>query len=200
MDLPFLDTPPSIHPTTYVEPSARIVGDVLLGPEVSVWYYAVIRGDVGPVRIGARSNIQDQVICHCTRGKFSLTLGEDVSVGHRAVLHGCTIGDRVLIGMGAIVMDGAVIGDDCLIGAGALVTPGTVVPSGSLVVGSPGRVKRELTEDERAFLPISAANYVGYAEAYRKAWKRGAPGLAKLPGPPETLEAALRGTAGFGSS
>lgn len=184
MDLPWLYTEPVIPPSCYVEPSARIVGDVVLGEDCSVWYQAVIRGDVFPIRIGARTNVQDQVVLHCTRGQAALTLGDDVSIGHRAVLHGCTVGDRVLIGMGAVVMDGAIVGSDSLIGAGALVTPGTLIPPGSLVVGSPARVKRQLGEEERLGLKASAANYVGYAAAYRKAWEEGAPGLRRLPGPP----------------
>ena len=184
MNLPWLDIHPHIHPSAFVESSARIVGDVTLGPEVSIWYYAVLRGDVGSIKIGARSNIQDQAVCHCTRGKYALTLGEDVSVGHQAILHGCTIGDRVLVGMGAIVMDGAEIGNDCLIGAGTLISPGTIIPPGSLVIGSPGRVKRPLRDDELAYLKKSSANYVGYASAYREAWKRKAEGLALIPEAP----------------
>lgn len=185
MELPWLYKEPVIPESVYVEPSARIVGDVELGEACSVWYHAVIRGDVFPIRVGARTNVQDGAILHCTRGKAATTLGDDVSIGHRAILHGCTVGSRVLIGMGAVVMDGAVIGDDCIIGAGALVTPGVVIPAGSLAVGSPARVRRPLTEAERAFLVQSAQNYMGYAEAYRQAWAAGAPGLARLPGPPE---------------
>lgn len=184
MDLPWLDVPPRIDPSAFVEASARIVGDVVLGPECSVWYFALIRGDVGSIRIGRRTNVQDHVVIHCTRNKASTTIGDEVSIGHRAVLHGCTVGDRVLVGMGAILMDGVEIGDDCIVGAGALVTPGTCIPAGSLVVGSPGRVKRPLEEGERAFLKASAANYVGYSHAYREAWSRSAPGLMLLPRPP----------------
>jgi len=187
MELPWLYTAPSFGQRCYIEPSARIVGDVTLGDDCSVWYHAVIRGDVYPISIGARTNVQDQVVIHCSRGKASTKIGDDVSIGHAALLHGCTIDDRVLIGMGAVVMDGAHVGADSIIGAGALVSPGTVVPPGSLVVGTPGRVKRQLTDDERTFLISSAKNYMGYAEAYRKAWADGAPGLALLPGPPKSV-------------
>lgn len=184
MELPWLYATPKIHPSCYIEPSARLVGDVELGPDCSLWYQAVVRGDVNTIRVGCRTNVQDGAVLHVTKARFALTIGDDVSVGHRAILHGCTLGSRILVGMGTIVMDRAVIGDDCIIGAGSLVTEGTIIPPGSLVIGSPARVKRPLTDEERSFLKITAANYVGYAEAYRKAWAEGAPGLNLLPGPP----------------
>ena len=157
---------PQIHETAFVAPSADIIGEVEIGADSSVWFGCVIRGDVFPIKIGSRTNIQDGSVLHVTRKKSALNIGNDVSVGHRACLHGCTVGNRVLVGMGAIVMDDAVIGDDCMVGAGALVPPGMQVPSGCLVVGVPARVKRTLTEGEIQFLRQSAENYVGDSREY----------------------------------
>ena len=165
----FRGVDPSIDPTVFVAASAVVVGDVVIGAEASVWFHTVVRGDVGPIRIGARTNLQDHVTVHVVGGKHDTTIGDDVTVGHRAIVHGCTLGNRVLIGMGAVVLDGAEIGDDCLVGAGALVTPGMRVPAGRLVLGNPARVVRELGDDECAALRASAANYVGYAAEYRRA-------------------------------
>lgn len=158
---------PQIPASCFIEESAQIIGDVELGEDASVWFNSVVRGDVNPIRIGARTNIQDLSMVHVLSQKFGTTIGDDVTVGHHVVLHGCTVGSRVLIGMGAILMDGVEVGDDCIIAAGALLTPGTKIPSGSLAVGSPARVKRPLNDDERAFLVQSAKNYVGYARAYQ---------------------------------
>lgn len=158
-----------IDPSAFVAASAVVIGDVVIGVEASLWFHAVVRGDVGAIRIGARTNLQDHVTVHVVGGRFGTTVGADVTVGHGAILHGCTIGDRVLVGMGAIVLDGAVIEDDCLLGAGALVAPGTRVPSGRLVLGNPARVVRALSADERNGLLRSAAGYVGYAAEYRAA-------------------------------
>ena len=163
---------PALDPSVWVVDSAVIIGDVRLGAESSVWFHAVLRGDVERIRIGARSNVQDNATVHVTGGRFGTTVGDDVTIGHAAVLHGCTVGNRCLIGIGAIVLDGAEIGDDCLVGAGALVTPGTQVPAGSLVLGSPARRVRELNADEVAHLRRSAANYVSHARAYRSAGVR----------------------------
>jgi carbonic anhydrase/acetyltransferase-like protein (isoleucine patch superfamily) len=158
---------PRVHPSCFVEDSAQVVGDVELGEDSSVWFNTVIRGDVNPIRIGKRTNLQDLTMVHVTSQKHSTTVGDDVTVGHHVVLHGCTVGNRVLVGMGAILMDGVEVGDDCIIGAGALLTPGTQVPPGSLVVGSPAKVKRPLNDEERAFLQQSARNYVHYAAEHR---------------------------------
>src|SRR5262245_5801197 len=160
---------PSIDPTALVTASAVVIGDVVIGAESSLWFHTVVRADVGPIRIGARTNLQDHVTVHVVGGRFETTIGDDVTIGHRAIVHGCTLGNRVLVGMGAIVLDGAVIGDDCLVAAGALVTPGMNVPAGMMVLGNPARVVRALREDERAALVASAANYVGYAAEYRAA-------------------------------
>lgn len=160
---------PEIHETAFVAPSADLIGDVTIGAQSSVWFQVVIRGDVHWIKIGARTNIQDHSMLHVTRRKSPLTIGDDVTVGHRVMLHGCTIGNRVLVGMGAIVMDDAVVGDECIVGAGALVTQGTKIPPRSLVIGSPARVKRPLTEEEIAFLSQSARNYVGDSRDYMEA-------------------------------
>lgn len=167
MILPHHGIWPKIHETAFVAPSADVIGDVEIGAESSVWFQVVIRGDVNDIKIGARTNIQDQSCLHVTRRKAPLRIGDDVTVGHRVMLHGCTLGNRILVGMGAIVMDHAVIGDDCIVGAGALVTQGTEVPSGSLVMGSPAKVARPLKPEELAFLKQSAQNYVGDSREYR---------------------------------
>ncbi|MFZ9596025.1 MAG: gamma carbonic anhydrase family protein [Bdellovibrionia bacterium] len=166
MILPYREQWPSIHETAFVAPSADIIGDVQIGPHSSVWFQCVIRGDVNFIRIGSRTNIQDHSMLHVTREKSPLNIGDEVTVGHRVMLHGCTVGNRVLIGMGAIVLDDAVIGDECIIGAGTLITKGVQIPPRSLVLGSPGRVIRPLTDEELAFLPQSAQNYVSDSTEY----------------------------------
>jgi carbonic anhydrase/acetyltransferase-like protein (isoleucine patch superfamily) len=160
---------PVVHPSAYVHSSAHVIGDVQIGAESSVWFHSVLRGDVHPIRVGARSNIQDNSTIHVTRHRHATLIGDDVTVGHNVVLHGCTIGDRCLIGIGAIVLDRCVIGDECLIGAGALLTPGTTVEPGHLILGSPARVIRPITEAEREHLRQSAAGYVANAARYRAA-------------------------------
>ena len=157
---------PIVDPTAFVVNSAVVTGDVVLGPEASLWYHAVVRGDVERVRIGARTNVQDNATVHVMHHRWPTLLGEGVTVGHAAVVHGCTVGDHCLVGIGAIVLDGAVIGTECLIGAGALVTPGTEFPPRSLVLGSPARRVRDLTADELRRLHESA-NYVDHARRYR---------------------------------
>lgn len=155
----FKDRRPTRHPDAWVAPSADVIGDVRLAEGVSVWFGAVIRGDNTPIPIGARSNVQEGAMLHSDPGA-PLTVGEDCTIGHHAILHGCTIGDRVLIGMGAIVLNRAVIPDDCIVGAGALVTEGKTFPPRSLIVGSPARAVRELDDAAVAALKISAAHYV----------------------------------------
>jgi carbonic anhydrase/acetyltransferase-like protein (isoleucine patch superfamily) len=174
MQLPHLLKKPEIHPSVYLQTGVIVLGDVHIGPDSSVWFNSVIRGDVYHIRIGARTNVQDMCMIHVTKGRHATIIGDEVTLGHRVTLHGCTIRDRVLVGMGAIVMDRAEVGEDCIIGAGALVTEGTVIPPGSLAVGSPARVKRPLTDAERAFIRVSAQNYIDYANAYRAA---GYPGI-----------------------
>ncbi len=158
---------PEIDPSAFVHSSANVVGDVAIGPQSSIWFNAVIRGDVHPVRIGARTNLQDQSTVHVTGGRFASIIGDDVTAGHGVILHGCTIGDRCLIGIGAIVLDGVEIEPDCMIAAGSLVTPRTRIPAGHLVLGSPAKVARPLKPEELEHLRQSALRYVGYAERYR---------------------------------
>jgi carbonic anhydrase/acetyltransferase-like protein (isoleucine patch superfamily) len=167
MILPHHGRWPQIHETAWIAPSADVIGEVDIGAQSSVWFQVVIRGDVNWIKIGSRTNIQDHSMLHVTRRKSPLTVGDEVTVGHRVTLHGCTIGNRVLLGMGSIVMDDAVVGDDCIIGAGALVTQRTVVPAGSLVMGAPAKVVRPLKPEELAFLEQSAANYVGDIKEYQ---------------------------------
>ena len=158
---------PLVDPTAWVADTAVVVGDVVIGPDTSLWFHAVVRGDVERVRIGARTNVQDNATIHVTRDRWPTIVGDGVTVGHNAVLHGCTVGDHCLIGIGAIVLDGAVLERECLIGAGAVVTPGTHVPAGSLVLGQPARVVRALNADEIASLHRSAAGYVERLTLYR---------------------------------
>lgn len=169
MRLALEDATPQVAATAFIAPTAVVVGDIHIADDASVWYTAVLRGDVHPIRIGARTNVQDGAIVHATVGRTATTIGADCTVGHRAIVHGCTVGDRVLVGMGAIVLDDAVIGDDCVIGAGALVTSGTVIPPRSLVFGSPAKVRRALSDVEVAGLLASAAHYVETARAHRRA-------------------------------
>ncbi len=157
---------PVIHPTAYIAPSADIIGEVEIGEESSVWFQCVLRGDVNWMKIGKRTNIQDHSMLHVDRRDCPLTLGDDITVGHRVLLHGCTIGDRSLIGMGAIIMNKAVIGEDSIVGAGALITEGKVFPPRSLIIGVPAKVSRELKPEELAYLKKSANNYVGDSREY----------------------------------
>ncbi len=157
---------PTIADSVFIEDTAVIVGDVVIEAGSSVWFHSVVRGDVNSIRIGRRTNVQDLSLLHVTHETYPLILGDDVTVGHHVVLHGCTIQNRVLVGMGAVLMDGVVVGDDCIIGAGALVTEHTRIPPGSLVIGSPARVTRPLREAELAWLKESAQNYVNYARDY----------------------------------
>jgi carbonic anhydrase/acetyltransferase-like protein (isoleucine patch superfamily) len=162
---PFLDVTPTIHHSAFVAPGAVVVGDVTLGEESSVWYQSVLRADINRIVIGPRSNIQDGCVVHLA-DDFGVNLGELVTVGHKAILHACTIADEVLIGMGAIVLDGAEIGARSIIGAGALVTGGKKIPPGSLVLGSPGKVVRTLTLDEQAAVRTWADKYVAVSRAF----------------------------------
>lgn len=157
---------PTIAKSAFIEETAVVIGDVVIGEDCSVWFNSVIRGDVNYIRLGDRTNVQDLCVLHVTHDTAPLVIGTDVTIGHNVVLHGCTIKDRVLIGMGAIIMDGAVIGEDCVVGAGALVTEGTVVPPKSLILGSPAKVKRPVTDKELAWIRESAQNYIKYARQY----------------------------------
>lgn len=156
----------------FIDPSAVVLGDLVLGDDVSIWPHCAVRADMHQVRIGARSNIQDGTVLHVTHASdynpdgWPLTIGSDVTVGHRAVLHGCTLGNRVLVGMGAIIMDGVVVEDEVMIAAGALVTPGKRLESGMLYAGQPARAMRPLKDSEQRFLSYSAQNYVRLKQRY----------------------------------
>jgi gamma-carbonic anhydrase len=164
----YLGKAPRVDPSVFLAEGSVVVGDVEIGAGSSVWYGTVIRGDVHSVRIGARTNVQDLSMIHVTGGTHPTWIGDDVTIGHRVVLHGCTVKDRCLVGIGAIVLDGAVVEAEAMIGAGALVPPGMVVPSRTLVMGAPARVKRQLGEAEVAMLRGSAQHYVDYAAQYRR--------------------------------
>ena len=165
----FLEREPSIASSCYVAPSADIIGDVTVGEESSVWFQCVLRGDINRITIGAHTNIQDGTVVHVA-DRYEAVVGDWVTVGHRATLHACTVEDEVLIGMGATVMDGAVIGKRSIVGAGALVTPHTEIPPGSLVLGSPAVVRRELSGEEQAKIKVWAQRYVATrAEFLKKA-------------------------------
>ena len=164
---PFRGVRPTIASTAYVDESAQVIGDVVIGDESSVWMNAVVRGDVNTIRIGRRTNIQDGTIVHVMREPSHPTVvGDEVTVGHGVILHGCTVADRCLIGMGAVLLNGSSVGADCIVAAGTLLTEGVVMPPRSLVMGSPGKVRRALTDGEVAFIKDSAANYVGYRLDY----------------------------------
>lgn len=165
---PFRNMQPQIHPTAFIEESAQIIGDVVIGEQSSVWFNAVVRGDVFHIRIGNRANIQDGTVIHVTNGTHATILEDEVTVGHNVTLHGCHIERGCLIGMGAIVMDGARIGAQSLVAAGSLVSPGTEVQPRSLVMGQPARVKRPLTDEEVAGLDVFWKNYVEYTRMYRE--------------------------------
>lgn len=162
---------PEIAANAWVADSAQVIGQVQLGEHASVWFGSVLRGDTERLSVGARSNIQDGAVLHADAG-FPLEIGTDVTVGHKAMLHGCTVGDGSLIGIGAVVLNGARIGRGCLVGAGALVTEGKTFPDGSLIVGSPARAVRELSPEQKAGLLRSAAHYVENAQRFKTQLQR----------------------------
>lgn len=165
------DDVPQVHDSAWVADSAQVMGRVILAEDASVWFGAVVRGDTDTIRIGRRSNIQDASVLHADRG-MPLTIGEDVTVGHQVMLHGCTIGDGSLIGIQAVVLNGAKIGRNCLVGAGALVTEGKEFPDGSLIMGSPAKVVRELSPEALERMRFSAAFYVRNAQRHRSGLRR----------------------------
>ncbi|MFP3870590.1 MAG: gamma carbonic anhydrase family protein [Syntrophobacteria bacterium] len=167
-NLSFKGVQPSIDPTVYVAPGAIIIGDVVIGSESSIWFGTVIRADVHYIRIGAQTNIQDQCILHVTGGTHPLHVGNRITVGHRAIIHGCTVDDGCLIGMGAILLDGCHVGSRAIVAAGALVAEGSIIPSGTLAMGVPAKPRRELTETELERARRSASHYVELAEVYRR--------------------------------
>lgn len=164
---PYKDRLPEVHPTAYIDQSSHVIGDVTIGEHSSVWMCVVIRGDVNYIRIGDRTNIQDGTVVHVMHDTCPTVIGNDVTIGHGAIVHGCTIADRVLIGMGAIVLNGASIGKDTIVAAGSLVTERMVIPARSLVMGSPAKVKRPLNDAEVASIQEYADNYVRYKRDYQ---------------------------------
>jgi len=157
---------PVIGRGVFLAETCAVIGDVEIGEETSIWYGTVIRGDVMPIRIGARTSIQDNTVVHVTSDRFGTTIGNDCTVGHGAIIHACIVEDFCLIGMGSVILDGARIGRGSLVGAGALVTPGTDIPPDSLVIGSPAKVKRPINEKEREQILYGAAHYVDLTRRY----------------------------------
>lgn len=164
---PFRSIVPKVHPTAYIDQSAQVIGDVEIGGESSVWMNVVIRGDINSIRIGDRTNIQDGSVIHVMRDTHATRIGNDVTVGHAAVLHGCTIHNRVLIGMGALLLNGAEIGEDSIVAAGTLVPEGKQFPPRSLLMGRPAALKRALSDAEIRSIRDYAERYVGYRKDYQ---------------------------------
>ncbi len=165
---PYRDCLPRVASTAFIDDSAQVIGDVEIGEESGVWMNVVLRGDINHVRIGRRTNIQDGVVVHVMRGEYPVVIGDEVTVGHSAVLHGCTVRNRCLVGMGAILLNGVEIGEESIVAAGTLVVERTKVPPRSLVMGSPGTVRRSLSADEVASIRGYAERYVEYRLEYMK--------------------------------
>jgi carbonic anhydrase/acetyltransferase-like protein (isoleucine patch superfamily) len=166
MITPYKGISPYIADSAFVAPGAQIIGDVHLGAHSSVWFNCVLRADCYHIRIGQYTNIQDNTVIHVTQGRFATVVGDRVTVGHSAVLHGCTVKDRCLIGIGAIVLDGVTIGEESFIAAGSLVTPGTAIPPRSMVMGAPAKVRRQVTDEELARIDEHWQHYVEYKTQY----------------------------------
>jgi carbonic anhydrase/acetyltransferase-like protein (isoleucine patch superfamily) len=160
---------PRVHATAYVDGSAQVIGDVHIGAESSVWMNAVVRGDVNRIRIGDRSNVQDGTVVHVMHDTHPTTIGNDVTIGHAAIVHGCTLADRILIGMGAILLNGATVESDSIVAAGSLLTEESRFPARSLIMGSPAKVKRQLSDREVASILDFSGRYVGYRLDYMSA-------------------------------
>ena len=165
---PFRGVHPQIHESAFVEKSAQVIGDVHLGEESSIWFNSVVRGDIYYIRLGNRTNIQDNSVIHVKDGSHATVIEDEVTVGHNVTLHGCHIERGSLIGIGSIILDDAHVGSHSIVAAGALVSPGTVIPPRSLVMGLPAKVKRTLTDEEVAGLAVFWQNYVRYARAYKE--------------------------------
>lgn len=165
---PFKNIDPKIDKTAFIANDAIVIGDVEIGEDSSIWFGSIVRGDVNFIRIGARTNIQDMTVIHVSSKTHSTVLEDEITVGHRVVLHGCHVESGCLIGIGAILMDGVRVGRNSLVAAGSLLTPGTQIPPNSLVMGSPAKVKRELTDDELAYLDRSWRNYTDLVKQYKK--------------------------------
>ena len=166
--LSFHNTSPTVAPEVFIAPDAWVIGAVTIGERSSIFFNVVVRGDIQPITIGSGTNLQEHVLVHSSHGMAPVVIGEDVTIGHRAIIHGCSIGHRSLIGMGATILDNAIIGDECIIGAHTLITKGTVIPPRSLVVGSPGKVQRTITDAEAEELKRSALHYQKSGAEYRK--------------------------------
>lgn len=158
---------PKIAPTAFVAENALVIGDVTIGDDSGIWFNCVVRGDINFIRIGKRTNIQDGSILHVNPAKYPLVVGDEITVGHRVILHGCTIKDGCLIGIGSIVLDGAVVGEESIVGAGAVVAEGTVIPPRTLAIGIPAKPKRELTDKDLEMIKRTTANYASYKEHYK---------------------------------
>ncbi len=165
--LDFQNTSPQIEKNVFIAPGAYVIGNVEIGEESSIWFNTVVRGDVNWIKIGKRTNIQDLSMVHVDSGAWPCQIGDDVTAGHRVIIHGCEIADRVLIGMGSVLMNGSKIGEDSMIGAGSLVTENAVIPPRTLALGSPCKVKRDLTEKEIQMIKLSALHYAALATKYR---------------------------------
>ncbi|MFO1462450.1 MAG: gamma carbonic anhydrase family protein [bacterium] len=166
---PFQDKWPVVGPQVFLAEGSHVIGDVVLGEGSSIWFNTVVRGDVFPIRIGKKTNIQDNCTLHVTGGTHATVIEDEVTVGHRVILHGCWVKKLALIGMGSVILDGAEIGEESMIGAGALVTPGTVIPPRVLALGAPCKVVRPLSEDELTRLRLSAEHYFDLAQQYLQA-------------------------------
>ena len=163
---PYAEWFPVVHDTAFIADSAQVIGNVRIGRDSSVWFQAVLRGDVNAIRVGERTNIQDGAVIHGTLHKYPVAIADDVTIGHGAIVHGCVIHSQCLIGMGAIILDNAAIGEQCIIGAGTVVTENMLVPPKSVVLGVPGKIRRHVTEEEIRGLCEQAARYVEYKNMY----------------------------------
>jgi len=174
---PYQGKHPQIAATAYVDSASVIIGDVVIGEDASIWPLCVVRGDVNFIRIGARTNVQDGSILHVMKDEYPLILGDDITVGHSVTLHGCTIMSRCLVGMRATILNGVVVGEGSIVAAGTLLTEGTEIPPRSLVMGSPGKVKRPLTAIDQTIIDRYAVRYVEYKNIYRAEFSRAEPRL-----------------------
>ncbi len=167
MIIQYRDIKPKLHPSTFVDQSAMVIGDVEIGEDSSIWFMSIVRGDVNYIRIGENTNIQDQCMIHVTKDKFPTHIGSNITIGHRVTMHGCTIRDNCLIGMGAIILDDAEIGENSIIGAGSIVTPGTKIPPGSVAMGSPAKVVREVRPSDADIFEPPLKQYTRLALDYQ---------------------------------
>ncbi|MCS6854338.1 MAG: gamma carbonic anhydrase family protein [Elioraea sp.] len=175
---PFAGRLPEIDPTAWVAPTAAVIGDVVVGPASSIWFHCVVRGDVNRVRIGARTNVQDGTIIHVNRETHPCLIGDDVTIGHMAIVHACTLEDRAFVGMGAIVLDGAVIEEGAMLAAGSVLLPGKAIPKGELWAGAPAQFLRKLDRPTDVFFAKTAPHYADLAARYRAEYRARAVGKA----------------------